>query len=475
MVITLNMLSVSPVLKVVSSSDQAPIDGRIVRLRDEWLDGFKSQETRRGYRDDHAAWLTFCAEHDIDPLTARRVDVNRWARALEAAGAKPRSVARRLAALASWYRYVVDEGVRPTSPLERVRRPKVNNDRGVTPGLNREELRRLLAAAGEHESARTVALLTLFAHTGLRINEALSRDVEHLGHDRGHRILRLERKGDVEDRTVLTAPVARAIDAYLAGWDSGAIFITRQGGGWTSPEAWRTIRRIARRAELDGAREIRPHSLRVAFITGAREAGIPLEDVQDAAGHADPRTTRRYDRGRHSLDRHASYAVTTRLAGGPDDEAGRWATGMTDTMRVRSSDFFVVDEDATVEINGGSPFVYVLNEGLLEDLRRETLPLTPDSSAAEGLLDLVESELVAQPHRQSAAYRALGRTACVRVLCELVPSGRSSRNHRLSRCGAAGNHHTCRQTVHAARCELAADLIERPALSMPGWTRPART
>jgi len=55
---------------------------------------------------------------------------------------------------------------------------------------------------------------------------------------------------------------------------------------------------LARRASLDGVREIRPHSLRVAFITGTREAGVPLEDVQDAAGHADPRTTRRYDRGR---------------------------------------------------------------------------------------------------------------------------------------------------------------------------------
>ena len=54
----------------------------------------------------------------------------------------------------------------------------------------------------------------------------------------------------------------------------------------------------------------------VAFITGAREAGVPLEDVQDAAGHADPRTTRRYDRGRHSLDRHASYAVTAWLDSG---------------------------------------------------------------------------------------------------------------------------------------------------------------
>jgi integrase/recombinase XerD len=80
------------------------------------------------------------------------------------------------------------------------------------------------------------------------------------------------------------------------------------------------VRRLARRAALDGAGEIRPHSLRVFFITGAREAGVALEDVQDAAGHADPRTTRRYDRGRHSLDRHASYALTSWLDGsGPND------------------------------------------------------------------------------------------------------------------------------------------------------------
>jgi integrase/recombinase XerD len=304
----------TPKLKLVESGSADDQTDQIARLRNEWLDGFKSTETRRGYRGDLGAWLAFCAEHNVDPLRARTVDVNRWARDLEAAGAKPRSVARRLAATASWYRYLVDEGVRAESPLDRVRRPKVRNDRGVTPGLTRDELRRLLAAAAEHGSARTVALLALLSHTGVRINEALSRDVEHLGHDRGHRVLRLERKGNVEDKTVLTPPVTRAIDAYVADRTSGPIFVTTTGRRMDQPEAWRMVRRIARRASLDGAGEIRPHSLRVAFITGAREAGVPLEDVQDAAGHADPRTTRRYDRGRHSLDRHASYALTAWLA-----------------------------------------------------------------------------------------------------------------------------------------------------------------
>ena len=163
-----------------------------------------------------------------------------------------------------------------------------------------------------------MALLTLLATTGLRIGEALSRDIEHLGHDRGHRVLRLDRKGGRGDRTVLTPPVLRTLVTYLAGRNAGPLFITNTAKRMGQPEAWRMVRRLARRAGLDGAGEIRPHSLRVAFVTGAREAGVPLEDVQDAAGHADPRTIRRYDRGRHSLDRHAAYAVTTWLDAGQE-------------------------------------------------------------------------------------------------------------------------------------------------------------
>jgi integrase/recombinase XerD len=306
-------------LETIRSSVPAGADDLLRRLVAAWLLGFESQATRRNYGLDMTMWLGFCVDHRIDPLRARRAHVDAWARTLNASGAAQRTVARRLAAVSSWYRYLVAEGVRPESPTEHVRRPKIS-DRGETPGLTRDELRRLLASAEEYGSPRTIALLTLLAHTGLRINEALSRDVEHLAHDRGHRILRLERKGGRGDRTVLTAPVARKLEDYLAGRTTGPLFITKTGRRMDQPEAWRMVRRIARRAALDGAGEIRPHSLRVAFITGAREAGVPLEDVQDAAGHADPRTTRRYDRGRHSLDRHASYAVTSWLAEQENEE-----------------------------------------------------------------------------------------------------------------------------------------------------------
>jgi integrase len=56
-----------------------------------------------------------------------------------------------------------------------------------------------------------------------------------------------------------------------------------------------------------------PHSLRHSFATELLASGTPLQDVQDAMGHADPRTTRRYDRSRHNLDRHPTYQLAARL------------------------------------------------------------------------------------------------------------------------------------------------------------------
>lgn len=77
--------------------------------------------------------------------------------------------------------------------------------------------------------------------------------------------------------------------------------------------AARIVRRVARRAGV--TKPIGPHTLRHAFITAALGAGVPLRDVREAASYADPRTTMRYDRAGVSLDRHATYIVSTFIAG----------------------------------------------------------------------------------------------------------------------------------------------------------------
>jgi integrase/recombinase XerD len=140
-------------------------DDRIRALVAAWLLGFASAHTRRNYAGDIAGWLKFCDDVCIDPLTVRRPHIDAWARSLETSGLAPRTVARRLAAISSWYGFLVVEEVRPGSPAEHVRRPRVG-DEGETPGLTRDELRRLLAAAEEHGSLRSVGLMSVLAHTG---------------------------------------------------------------------------------------------------------------------------------------------------------------------------------------------------------------------------------------------------------------------------------------------------------------------
>ena len=152
------------------------------------------------------------------------------------------------------------------------------------------------------------------ALNGLRISEALNADIEHLGMERGHRTLVITRKGG----RIMTIPLAprteRAIDLCIAERVEGPILLNRDGDRRLDRHAaTRIVKRLARRAGID--KSISPHSLRHSFITAALDAGGALRDVQEAASHADPRTTMRYDRARGSLDRHATYIVATLVAG----------------------------------------------------------------------------------------------------------------------------------------------------------------
>lgn len=113
--------------------------------------------------------------------------------------------------------------------------------------------------------------------------------------------------------TVPLAPrTARAIDLAVGERSEGPIFLAAAERRLDRHGAARIVRRAARQAGI--AKTVGPHTLRHAFITSF-DAGVPLRDVQEAASHADPRTTMRYDRARTSMDRHATYIVAAYVAG----------------------------------------------------------------------------------------------------------------------------------------------------------------
>jgi site-specific recombinase XerD len=267
--------------------------------------------TRDAYALDLRQFVTWCIQHRLRLFAVRRVDIECFARDLEARGRARATVARRQCTVAGFYRYAEEEGFLDHSPAVHVRRPRLDYESHVV-GLDRNELGALLVAAGlaspiEH------ALVSLLALNGLRISEALGADVDALGLERGHRTLTVTRKGGKVVTLPLAPRTARAIDLAVGERPQGPIFLGPDGIRLDRHGAGRIVRRVARRAGI--TKRVGPHTLRHAFITAALDAGVPLRDVQEAASHADPRTTMRYDRGRTSLDRHATYIVAAFVAG----------------------------------------------------------------------------------------------------------------------------------------------------------------
>jgi integrase len=84
------------------------------------------------------------------------------------------------------------------------------------------------------------------------------------------------------------------------------------------------VRRLARTAGIGAWKQLSPHSLRHSAITFALDAGASLRDVHDYGAHKDPRTTRRYDHSRDSLDRNAAYWGAPKLPDSPSIRMDVW-------------------------------------------------------------------------------------------------------------------------------------------------------
>ena len=267
--------------------------------------------TRDAYALDLRQYANWCQQRNVRLFQARRADIECFARDLEAKGRARATVTRRLCTIAGFYKYAVEEDLLDHSPAAHVRRPRVESESHAT-GLDRNELGALLVAAGLGPAAEH-ALISLLALNGLRVSEAVGANIEAFGVERGHRTLTITRKGGKVVTLPLAPRTAQAIDLAIAERAEGPVFLASDGRRLDRHGAARIVRRVARCAGI--TKPVGPHTLRHAFITAALDAGVPLRDVQEAASHADPRTTMRYDRARASLDRHATFIVAAYVAG----------------------------------------------------------------------------------------------------------------------------------------------------------------
>jgi integrase/recombinase XerD len=262
--------------------------------------------TLDAYRRD----LTAFADWFAKPLTAVQTpDVERYLAELRGNGLAATTIARRTAALRSFYRHQVLIGARPDNPASDVSLPR--RARRLPRTLSPGEVERLVEApAGTTPRAlRDRALVELLYGAGLRVSEAVG--LERGGVDLEGRLVRATGKGDKERIVPIGRRAVDALRRYLAHGrpfldrrHRPELFLNAQGGALTRAGAFLILRRLAEQAGLDPAR-VHPHLLRHSFATHLLEGGADLRSVQEMLGHADLATTELYT---HVSDRRRKEA-----------------------------------------------------------------------------------------------------------------------------------------------------------------------
>ena len=211
---------------------------------------------------DVRGWLGWLADRGTDVLDAGRVT---WS-VVGRPGPRPdaASVRRQLSALSSFYRYCAAHDPVDRIPTAGVARPVVDPDYTATVGLDRDQVRALVAAADADrgpQALRTAAVIRLLVHNALRVDEACAADVADLGADAGHRVLRVTRKGARRAKVPLAPATVAALDAYLTDWArrgglsdarqlAGPLLATASGGRLRQGHLCDLVRRLARDAGI---------------------------------------------------------------------------------------------------------------------------------------------------------------------------------------------------------------------------------
>ena len=265
-----------------------------------WVISYTSQNTQQAYLHDLKTFCNFLDHAHLDLLQVTRTHLDIFTRLQEQTTGSNASVARRLAAISAFYRFLLLDEVIEKSPAEYIRRPTIDPDFTATQALTQREAIRLLDAATEH-SLRSQTLVDLLLSTGLRISEALGIRQTDLSPGR----LLITRKGG--KRAAVYLPEHTLANLRQLSGTSGEEVQTMQHQEVSALIFVTLLRKLALRAGM--SKTVSAHVLRHTHATLALEMGVALHHLQDSLGHKDPRTTRRYDHARSKLENSSARVV----------------------------------------------------------------------------------------------------------------------------------------------------------------------
>jgi site-specific recombinase XerD len=261
-----------------------------------------AEKTRRAYGVDLGQLADWAAAAGLEPGAVSPRELRRFAGVLSERGAGKSTIARKLAAVRTFYGMLVERGELEANPADLVASPKRDSylPRVLKPGEVVELLERIPASTPL--DLRDRAMFELAYSAGLRSEELVNLDLESVDPDAEE--VRVEGKGGRTRVVPGGEPAWRALDAYLSrgrpalaageGVRERALFLSRTGRRLSTSDVRQRLRIQVRRAALQSG--VSPHTLRHSFATHLLEGGADLRAIQELLGHSSISTTQTYTR-----------------------------------------------------------------------------------------------------------------------------------------------------------------------------------
>lgn len=298
-----------------------------LKLYPEFLDNFTSEHTRVNYRSDLNQFFIFLQEHyQIDDLKAvERVHLINYRNYLSETGGRggdpcaPKTVARKLASLSSYFDYLVEKGERDFNPAQSVKRPR-REVLSPTQALNKEQVQAIFALLNTEQDkypSRYLhkALLITFFTTGMRKSEVLHLKYKDYRQINDYQVLEFIGKGGKVGQKLLHPLCVQALEEYLAwmknqnrsheqqDWLFQPNRNPKDPGQLNKPLNPKTINEILQQygKKIGLTFNISPHSARATFIGELLEAGVDIYSVAREVNHSSVKTTQEYDKRRKKI------------------------------------------------------------------------------------------------------------------------------------------------------------------------------
>jgi integrase/recombinase XerD len=252
-----------------------------------WLGTLASEHTRSAYRSDLRRFDAWCTEHRALPLRVSMRDVVAYQASLEAAGSSPATTRRRTSALSSFFDFALTEGLVDANPVDGTARP-TTREASTTEVLDDAAVDEIVAAAKAIDP-RSHALVALLAFDGLKLNEALALDTDHVRSTRRDVSVTVPR-GDEQVTLVLDRRTAPPVRRCAEGRPGEPLLTNPRDGRLSRFGADHVLKRLP---TTTGA-ALTANALRRYYVTSSHAAGMSVDDIRRRTGVDDARTTRRY-------------------------------------------------------------------------------------------------------------------------------------------------------------------------------------